>query len=224
VKALDLYCGAGGAARGLMQAGFEVVGVDIKPQPNYPSLFIRADAIAFLETADLSGFDYIHASPPCLRDTVMKHAPNAKGDAHPDLIAPTREALIQTGLPYVIENVEGARAELRNPTLLCGSMFGLGVDGFRLQRHRLFEASFPLKAPAACSHHGPTIGIYGAHVRDRRRPAGQNHRSGSNLPWEHAFIAFGVPVGSMTLAELSDAIPPAFSKFVAQQWLTSAPE
>ena len=219
MRALDLFCGAGGATRGLQQASFDVVGVDLRPQPNYCGAFVRADALAYLETADLDRFDFIGASPPCQRFTSMRHAPGTK--AHPDLITPTRELLERSGKPYCIENVIGA--PLINPTTLCGSMFGRQApDGSKLRRHRLFETSFPLLAPS-CQHGRPVIGVYGAHSRDRRRPSGTNHKSGSNLPWEHAFIAMGAPVGSMTLAELSDAIPPAYSRFVAEQWLKLKP-
>ena len=220
MNALDLYCGAGGATRGLRQAGFRVVGVDLKHQPNYcGDAFVRADALEHLKNADLDRFDFIWASPPCQRFTALKKAPGAKGDAHRDLIAPTRALLKKSGKPYCIENVVGA--PLIDPTTLCGSMFGLQApDGAGLRRHRLFEASFPLAAPSSCRHGSdPVIGIYGAHVRDRRRPRGRNHRSGSNGPWAHAFIAMGVPVGSMTLAELSEAIPPAYSRFVAENFL-----
>ena len=93
-------------------------------------------------------------------------------------------------------------------------------DGAGLRRHRLFEASFPLAAPSPCRHGSdPVIGVYGAHVRDRRRPRGLNHRSGSNGPWAHAFVAMDVPIGSMTLTELSEAIPPAYARFVAESFL-----
>jgi DNA (cytosine-5)-methyltransferase 1 len=136
------------------------------------------------------------------------------------LIAPTRALLMRSGKPYCIENVVGA--PLIDPITLCGSMFGLRTpDGAELRRHRLFEASFPFAAPSPCQHNGQVVGIYGAHVRDRRRPAGLNRSSGSNRPWSHDFIAMGVPEGSMTLAELSEAIPPPYSKWVAEQWLSN---
>jgi DNA (cytosine-5)-methyltransferase 1 len=217
MRALDLYAGAGGATRGLQEAGFDVVGVDIHRQTNYcGSVFVQADALEYLKTADLDQFDYIHASPPCQRFTSMRHAPGTK--THLDLITPTRELLIRSGKPYCIENVVGA--PLINAITLCGSMFDLKTpDGSELRRHRLFEASFPLTAPSPCRHRGQVVGVYGAHVRDRRRTAGTNHRSGSNRPWADAFIAMGVPIGSMTLAELSEAIPPAYSRFAAETFL-----
>ena len=220
MAALDLYCGAGGATRGLQQAGFRVVGADLRTQPNYcGDVFVQADALEYLKTANLSQFDFIWASPPCQRFTALRHAPGAK--THLDLITPTRALLERSGKPYCIENVVGA--PLIDPVTLCGSMFALRTpDGGELRRHRLFEASFPLKAPSACRHGGPVVGVYGAHVRDRRRPTGSNHRSGSNRPWGDAFLAMGAPVGSMTLAALSEAIPPAYSRFVAETFLQAA--
>jgi DNA (cytosine-5)-methyltransferase 1 len=219
MNALDLYCCAGGVSRGLMQSGFHVTGVDLCPQSNYcGDVFVQANALEYLATADLSKFDFIWASPPCQKFTAMRHAPGTK--EHLDLIAPTRELLVKIGKPYCIENVPGA--PLINPITLCGSMFGLQApDGAQLRRHRLFETSFPLLTPPCQHGRGSVIGIYGAHVRDRRRAQGFNHRGGSNRPWEHAFIAMGVPVGSMTLAELSEAIPPAYSRFVAEAFLAA---
>ena len=220
MKALDLYAGAGGVARGLHQAGFdEIVGVDLHPQPNYPFRFLRGDALEYLRTADLSPFDFLWASPPCQRFTALRHAPGTK--EHADLITPTRELLRRSGKLYCIENVVGA--PLIDPIRLCGSMFGLQApDGAQLQRHRLFETSFPLIPPTACRHCGPTIGVYGGHLRDRRRPSGANHKSGSDRPREHGFIAMGVPIGAMTLAELSEAIPPAYARYVAEVFLKAA--
>ena len=150
-------------------------------------------------------------------DGVMRRAPGTK--EHLDLIAPTHALLERSGKPYCIENVVGA--PLIHPTTLRGSMFGLQApEGAELRRHRLFETSFSLAAPSACRHgSGSVIGVYGAHVRDRRRPAGRNHCSGSNRPWAHAFVAMAVPLGSMTLAELSEAIPPAYSRFVVEAFL-----
>jgi DNA polymerase I len=228
LRVLDLYCGAGGATRGLQQAGFYVVGVDIFPQPRYPGdRFVQADAIEYLTTADLSGFDFIWASPPCQAYTAVRHAPGKHRSA--DLVGPTREALRATGLPYVIENVEGA--PLIDPIMLCGSMFGLEThpypDGWRIERHRLFETSFPILSAPTCHHDDrPVCGIYGGHFRDRRRAPGTNHRSGSNIPTELGFKAMGIPRDAMTVAEISDAIPPAYARFIAEEFLktTANPE
>jgi DNA (cytosine-5)-methyltransferase 1 len=207
LEALDLYCCAGGATAGLQRAGFRVTGVDMAPQPNYcGDAFVQADALDYLATADLSRFAFIWASPPCQRFTALKHAPGAKGDAHLDLIAPTREALKRIGLPYVIENVEGA--PLIEPFTLCGTMFDLVTPGgvFEIQRHRIFEASFPVSAPQ-CNHPLPVCGVCGGHFRDRRRAAGPNYRSSSNIPREHGLAAMQTPW--MTVSEVSECIPPA---------------
>jgi DNA (cytosine-5)-methyltransferase 1 len=218
IRALDLYAGAGGATRGLQLAGFHVTAVDNVDQPHNPAdRFIRADALD-LPIEYLRRFNLIWASPPCQHYTSLRHAPGKHRDA--DLIAATRELLIAAGRPYVLENVEGARPWLRSPTLLCGSMFGLEThpypEGWRLERHRLFETSFPLLA-SACQHDDrPVCGVYGAHFRDRRRAQGTNHKSGSNIPRELGFKAMGIPLGTMTTSEISDAVPPAFARFIAK--------
>ena len=220
MRALDLFSGAGGVSRGLKQAGFHVVGVDHKPQRNYcGDVFIQADALS-LTPEFLRGFDFIWSSPPCQALSTMRHVHNAK--PHLNLIPATRALLKAAGRPFVIENVEGARVHLIDPTCLCGSMFGLRAPSGELRRHRLFEVSgVHLAAPTVCRHRSPTIGIYGAHLRDRRRLAGTNHKSGSNRPWEHGFIAMGVPIGSMTLAELSQAIPPIYARAAVMERIHS---
>ena len=212
---LDLFCGVGGAAKGYSDAGFEIVGVDINPQPNYPYEFHQADAMAY----PLEGFDVIHASPPCQRFTALKTAWNAKD--HPDLLQPTRLRL--RGKPYVIENVPGA--PLQTPLKLCGTMFGLGVevyDGWRdLWRHRLFESPVSLLPPGKCKHSGPTIGIYGDHARDRRRKPGVRDR-GIDFPDTNRLQlgrdALGV-VWAERWTELSQVVPPAFTYHIGQQLL-----
>jgi DNA (cytosine-5)-methyltransferase 1 len=224
---LDLYCRAGGAGRGFKQAGCHVVGVDIVDQPRYAGdVFVLGDALDYLATADLTQFDLVWSSPPCQFYTSLRHAPGKHRDA--DLIALTREALIKTGKPWVIENVEAAGPWLRNPIMLCGSMFGLETHpyphGWRLERHRLFEASFPIRAPEHRHDDRPTIGIYGGHFRDRRRAKGMNHRSGSNIPRELGFRAMGIPLGTMTVAEISDAIPPIYAQWIVEQWLQQEKE
>ena len=203
-----------------MAAGFHVTAIDIEPQPHNPAdRFIRGDVFD-LSLAFLRGFDFIWASPPCQAHTALKHAHNAK--KHIDLIDSTRRMLIASGRPYVIENVVGA--PLIDPILLCGTMFGLRMaSGHELRRHRLFETSFPVMTPT-CQHTpgAPVLESTGGHFRDRRRPAGTNHRSGSNLDREEALAAMGVPW--MTVEEASQAIPPAYADFIARAWLRDLEE
>src|SRR5690348_4826231 len=130
MRLLDLFCGGGAAAEGYHRAGFdEIVGVDINPQPHYPFTFIQADALTF----PLDGFDAIHASPPCQDFAQTRYIVSRRGREYPRLIAPTRERLIASGLPWIMENVEGA--PLMNPVTLCGTALGL-----RVRRHRLFRS------------------------------------------------------------------------------------
>ena len=183
-RALDLFCCAGGATRGLQEAGFHVTGVDIKPQPRYVgNEFHQANALTF----PLDGFEFIWASPPCQAHTAMKAMHNAKD--HDDLIPQVRRMLllhmVSSGVNFVIENVEGA--PLLNPALLCGTMFDLGCDNAEVRRHRLFECSFPL--PALKCRHGlkpAVIGIYGGHLRNRRRRTGSADRGVQDFSAEEA--------------------------------------
>lgn len=215
LRILDLFCGAGLVADGLHAAGFDTVGVDIVRQPRYPGPFIRYDATA-LDDRFLSSFDAIWASPPCLRDTVMKNAPGAKGDAHPDLILPTRQMLVRSGKPLVIENVSGAA--LIEPVILCGSHFGLGVvDGgvrHHLQRHRKFETNWSLPQPT-CTHRTPVIGVYGGHARRRAASAGGRTTADA---WDNGHLAAMTAAMGLsrvlTCAEISQGIPPAYSEFI----------
>ncbi|MFJ4328214.1 SAM-dependent methyltransferase [Streptomyces tricolor] len=142
---LDLYCCQGGAAKGYADAGFDVTGVDIAPQPRYPFTFVQADAVTFVLEHG-AGFDFIHASPPCQHDSECQRI---RGNAHPDLIAPTRTALESTGRPWVLENVRGAVPKLREPVMLCGPMFGV-----QTYRHRYFEmgGGFRLDQPGHPAH------------------------------------------------------------------------
>lgn len=170
-RLLDLFCGAGGCAKGYQRAGFYVVGVDINPQPRYcGDEFVQGDALEYCRQHGHE-FDAIHASPPCQAYCSLKSMPNAK--KHPDFVVPTREVLRATGLSYVIENVPGA--PLIDPTVLCGTMFGLGTGDAELWRHRLFETnwSLVLEFGMFCKHGrrsslaADTIGIYGTDGRGR---------------------------------------------------------
>lgn len=223
-RLLDLFCCAGGAAMGYHQAGFDVVGVDIKPQPRYPFEFVQADCLA-LDPAFVARFDAIHASPPCQAHTAMKTMHNAR--PHLDLVPETRAMLVSSGLPWAIENVVGA--PLIAPITLCGTMFGLGVEDADLLRHRLFEMSHPPLLVPPCQHgKRATIGVYGGHVRNRKRARtigvyGEGARD-SRRKFDKGVPDFNVEqareamgIDWMTLAELCQAIPPAYTRFIGEQ-------
>ena len=210
-RLLDLFCGAGGAAMGYHRAGFEVVGVDNRPQPHYPFEFEQADALTF----PLAGFDAIHASPPCPSYSV---ANNVHKREHPRLIPAVREALRATGLPFVIENVEGARKDMIEPYTLCGLSLGMDV-----KRHRLFETNFPLMVPPCHSKHaGDWLLVFGHTVMERRHvvrktPAGHNTTHRKHTTVARGRVAMGIDW--MSRDELSDAIPPAYTELIGYQLL-----
>ena len=212
---LDLFCGAGGAAEGYHRAGFDVVGVDIEPQPNYPFLFIQGEATGALGWTLLNSVGAIHASPPCqaYSTTASLHS-----NEYPRLIEPVRELLDDTGLPYVIENVAGAKADLREPITLCGSSFGLGV-----RRHRLFEVSgFDVGLVPPCNHGEQrepidVTGTGGPRVGERTDGGGGNSRKPRNLA--EAREAMGIDW--MTRPELSEAIPPAYTEWIGAHLLAA---
>jgi C-5 cytosine-specific DNA methylase len=169
--ALDLFCGAGGVGTGLKQAGFKtVIGVDIEPRPTYARLkgmhFVQGDVRA-LTPAQLRGFDLVWASPPCQAHCGI--IPKAQREAHQErwqkegrhlnLIPSTRKLLVASGRPYIIENVMGARRELRSPIMLCGTMDVFKEDELRVFRRRLFESNLPLKQPQrVCPTQGYSLG------------------------------------------------------------------
>jgi DNA (cytosine-5)-methyltransferase 1 len=213
---LDLFCGAGGASYGYVRAGFDVLGVDIEPQPNYRWPFVQADVFEFLARGIPGFVTAVHASPPCFLNSTLAHVlPVEHG--HRELIPQTREALAATGLPYVIENVPGA--ELLDPVLLCGSMFGLGTqcgDGKwrELRRHRLFEANFELTPPPPCQHWAPSLGVHGGgpKVRQRRSIEGRAGYQGTLQERQTA-----MRISWMTRRELNLAIPPQYTQWLGAQ-------
>lgn len=218
-KLLDLFSCAGGAAVGYHRAGFDVVGVDLHPQPRYPFQFIQANCLDL--TLDfLRSFDAIHASPPCQGYSAMRHAPGAKGA--PLLIDQVRAMLVASGRPWIIENVEDARWAMLDPIVLCGSMFRLGAQGCRTQRHRLFESSIDISAPKPCDHDArPVIGVYGGHARKRAAAAGGR---GTRDVWEggHKSAASeALGIDWMTLGQMSEAIPPAYTEHLGLQLMNA---
>lgn len=232
-RLLDLFCCAGGAGVGYAQAGFEVVGVDIRPQPNYPFEFIQADCLA-LDPAFIAGFDAVHASPPCqwFSRTHGIHQKGRKGggnggykvprardarEDHPDLMAPTRALLRASGRPYIIENVQDAHRSMIDPILLCGTMFGL-----RVYRHRVFETSFLAIPPAHPAHtHGVTSGAGNERGRGRGYSASTHGAqmitvAGNNFNRLEGMAAMGVDWHA-TQKEVAQMIPPAYTEYLGRQ-------
>lgn len=213
-RILDLFCGGGGAAMGYHRAGFEVVGVDIVDQPNYPFEFHRADALGLLRQSFCGfgpswvvGVTAIHASPPCQSFTAYRRKGRGVGDGYPNLIPQVRELLGGFAMPHVIENVHGA--PLENAIMLCGSSFGLDV-----RRHRYFESNVPLE-PKACNHSWQTPRFPPATNRTNLRSTVEV--GVWRIPLEVQQRAMGIDW--MTLPELSEAIPPAYTEFVGHQLL-----
>ena len=196
-RILDLFCKAGGAAKGYADAGFEVIGVDIEPQPRYPFEFHQADAMTF----PLDGFDAIHASPPCQGYSAMSACRPGLADKYPKLIEPVRERLRAAGVPYVIENVVGA--PMLNPTLLCGAMFG-----YEQYRHRLFETSFPTPLILHPAHTMPTSDA------GHWRPGTVLSVAGHFAPMAKAREIMAIDW--MRRGELAEAIPPYFTEFIGR--------
>ena len=216
-RLLDLYCCAGGAATGLHRAGFDVTGVDIVPRPRYPFHMIQNDALGLDPRWIADNFDAVWASPPCQGYTALRHAPGAVGA--PRLIDETKALLEATGLPWIIENVEEAAWAMPGAITLCGTMFGLGVEECELRRHRLFIASFPIAPPGPCKHAKPVVGVYGGHARRRAASAGGRSTRDVWLGGHRQAMAGAMGVDWMTCAEMSEAIPPAYSQHLGGQLL-----
>lgn len=205
---LDLFCCAGGSARGYYEAGFDIIGVDKDPQPNYPYEFIQGDALTvgaqLLAEREIAA---IHASPPCQCFTAYKRRGAGVGSNYVNLIPETRELLKNSGLPYIIENVPGA--PLLNTVQYCGSSFKLDI-----RRHRLFESNVELVAPP-CNHSW----------QKPRFPCATNRRNQRRtmeigvwrIPLQQQQQAMGI--SNVTLRELSQAVPPAYTKHIGEQLL-----
>jgi DNA (cytosine-5)-methyltransferase 1 len=207
-RLLDLFCGAGGAAMGYHRAGFDVVGVDIKPQKHYPFEFHQEDALQFAMEHGRE-FDVIHASPPCQCYSVTASLSNGK---HPDLVLIVRGILDRIGRPYVIENVPGS--PLYNPLMICGTMFGL-----RVIRHRLFECNPPIYfAPKTCHHDGRVLPMRWK-TRQEKLAAGKTFEyitvSGNSFLIDEARAAMGIEW--MNRKEIAQAIPPAYTEWIGNQ-------
>lgn len=205
-KLLDLYCCGGGAGMGYHQAGFDVVGVDITPQPKYPFEFIQSDALEYLKN-NHHKFDVIHASPPCQAFTKAGKEQRSKGKVYPDLLNATREMLINIGKPYIIENVPDA--PMVDPILLCGSMFDL-----KTYRHRLFESNIKLKVPPHPEHKAKNAKM-GRPPKDGEFIQVVGHFSG--VP----FAREAMEIDWLGQKELAQAIPPSYTKFLGLQLMES---
>lgn len=208
---LDLFCGAGGAAMGYHNAGFRVIGVDINPQPRYPFKFYQCDFREAL-ASDLAYVDVIHASPPCQAYSTQ----TSDRSSHHRLIPKVRSELEASGKLYVIENVEGARADLKCPARLCGSSFGLDV-----RRHRYFEANWHLTAPSC--NHGWQVPRFRSldmsMVRAGRLASVVGVHGHINYPGESQIRKRAMDIDWMSDAELTQAIPPAYTEHIGKQVL-----
>jgi hypothetical protein len=210
-RILVLCCKAGGAAMGYHRAGFDVVGLDLEPQPRFPFTFVQGDALTY----PLDGFNAYHASPPCQANLLGLAAVNRKlgrDYAHADIIDPIRQRLRATSKPFNIEQPEqGAR--LVNPVRLCGSSFGLPI-----RRHRQFESSVGYLVPQ-CDHSWQTERKYWTGWRPngehRLATVVQVYGNGAN---RHEWPA-ALGIDWMTPDELTQAIPPAYTEFLGRQML-----
>lgn len=203
MRALDLFSGAGGAAKGLRDAGFYVVGVDIKSQPRYAG---HEHHVADAMTYPLEGFDFIWASPPCQRYSVACRNPG-NAHKHPDLLPAMRERLVGSSALWVIENVPGA--PMRADVMLCGTMFGLNVI-----RHRLFQTNFPISALVPpCQHTGKEVPVYGHGTPSWHLTRRNGHG------FKQADRIDAMQIDWMNRDELAESIPPAYSHFIASMAL-----
>lgn len=233
-RLLDLFCCEGGASMGYHRAGFDVFGVDLfedYTQARYPFPSHRGDAIEFVKEHGHE-FDVIHASPPCQdRSAGTRSLRKNDGYEYPRLIPPTRDALVASGKPWVIENVQGA--DLIDPIELCGCMFGLGgndEDGLplRLERTRLFESNVDIAPP--CGHsHNPDVwvaGCYGGSRRQGATPAERRHnakkvRKGGYVPSKPVCQRL-LGIDWMTWKGMYQALPPVYTEHLGPQLACAA--
>jgi DNA (cytosine-5)-methyltransferase 1 len=206
MRLLDLFCGAGGAAMGYAQAGFDVVGVDVKSQPRYPFTFRQWD-VRELPNFLLASFDVIHASPPCQAYSPLGALSPDK--TYPDLVAYTRALLDGSGVPYVIENVMTAPLVKERSIVLCGGMFGL-----RTYRHRRFESWLPLVAPEHPTH----VKLTATKRRKERWAEGWHVSITGDVGTYVGPEAMGIDW--MSGNELCEAIPPAYTRFIGEQLIS----
>lgn len=210
-RLLDLFCCEGGASVGYHRAGFEVVGVDIEERRRhgYPFEFHQGDALEFVKDHGHE-FDVIAASPPCQRYSVAANV-NGNADSHPDLVAPTRAALIATGKPYVIENV--TTAPLLNPVMLCGWAMGLK----HTRRHRNFESNVWLMSPGCACPNGDTVSVFGHAGDDRRKSTRAVHgNKRMTMPISEIKELMGVE-WMIQRDAVSESIPPAYTEYLGWQ-------
>lgn len=212
-RLLDLFCCAGGAGTGYERAGFEVTGVDVVRRASNPHHVVVADALSLRPEWIAEHFDAVHASPPCQRYSDLAKR-NGNAEDWPDLIDPTRDLLVATGLPYIIENVEGA--PLRDPVLLCGTMF----PELRVKRHRLFESNIEIFAPCRCPKKHPLV-----FTHDKRKAhygkldqdtAFVQVTGGGNCSVANAKAAMGID-WMASKEELNEAIPPVYTAWLGRQ-------
>lgn len=215
---LDLFCGGGGASKGYYDAGFDVIGVDINPQPNYPFEFHQGDFRELFHTLK-PRIDAVHGSPPCHAHSKGLLGLNRKlgrSVDYPDFVSETQEMFDMSGLPFVIENVPGA--PLRNPTVLCGSSFGLPI-----RRHRLFETSFSVDA-LPCDHTWQTERKYPSNRRDKngiRQSSFVVQVYGIASKEAYSLWPDAMGIDWMNPKELTQAIPPAYTKYIGEFLLKS---
>ncbi|WP_458244158.1 DNA methylase [Streptomyces sp. MAI_2237] len=220
-RLLDLFSCAGGAGTGYHRAGFAVDGCDIAARPNYPFPCHRGDALTYLAHLIASGeirrYAFVHASLPCQHGCALTVGTNASqgwGRTHTDLVAPTRDMLDATGLPYVIEQPNG-RAQIRKDLTLCGEMFGLGVI-----RHRNFELSgWTAATPAHVPHRGRVRGYRHGRFYDGPYVAAYGNGGGKPTVAELQ-TAMGITWTDVR-EELTEAIPPAYTEFIGRAYLAA---